>query len=131
MSARISGVKEAESKAASLVRGLPLSQVQSAKAKGTSGCGVVGDGMVAVDATVALTGVFSGEGDGAGGVVDGYLSASSFSMRRCSSTTNLRSSTTSGSVPEGDVDCAAAEWMFNKNNRHRASVLTQWPLAEW
>src|ERR1700683_445843 len=35
MSARISGVKNFESKAASLVRGLPFSQVQSQSEKGT------------------------------------------------------------------------------------------------
>ena len=38
MSARISGVKNFESKAASLVRGLPLSQVQSQSEKGSIFC---------------------------------------------------------------------------------------------
>src|SRR5882672_351051 len=41
MSARISGEKKAESKAASLLRGFPLSQVQSASEKGSILAGVV------------------------------------------------------------------------------------------
>jgi hypothetical protein len=57
VSKRISGVKNFESQTASLLRAVPLSQVQSAKAKGTDGSGLADAEEVPVACCATDTGV--------------------------------------------------------------------------
>src|SRR3984957_1062406 len=112
MSARISGVKNFESKAVSLLRGLPLSQVQSQSENGTifsfaggvateavlNDCAIGGwIGAAAAIGSAAILGGASNAGDTSAGAVRLLSSASSTSIRAFIAANSLTMSLVAGS----------------------------------